>query len=300
MSGRISERMRFGTTANRIAQVRLTADDIQETAISGRRLRNLSTDPVSAVRVLRNRNKLENAQQFKRTIDYAKGYMQKTEDALRGIGDALIRAKELAVQQVNGTWDAQTREIVSAEVRNLGDQVVQLGNSTYGDKYVFGGFRNGTPPIAPDGTFGGDDGLMFLQVDEDSFRPVNVSGREVFDSPPEHEDTKPNLVTTLRGMYLALQNNDVDGIRKAMVRIDEVTNSVIKNTALLGSRQLAVDDVAFRLERSEEMMQSDNNKLEGADPISSAMDLKRAEGAMNFTLKSSSDILAPTLLQFLK
>jgi flagellar hook-associated protein 3 FlgL len=128
---RVSERQRFSSTANRIAGVRAMQDEVQETAVSGRRVRKISTDPVAAVRVLRNRNKLENMQQFRRTIDYARGYLGTIEDSLRGVTEALMRSKELAVQQANGIWDPATRQIVAQEVRNLGDEIVQLGNSTY-------------------------------------------------------------------------------------------------------------------------------------------------------------------------
>ncbi|MCA2959739.1 MAG: flagellar hook-associated protein FlgL [Silvanigrellales bacterium] len=297
---RVSERLRFASTDNRIAGVRSTADEMQETAISGRRLRKMSTDPVSAVRVLRNRNKLENIQQFRRTLDYARGYLGKTEDSLRGVTDALVRAKELSVQQANGTWDAQTRQIVAEEVRNLADQVVQLGNSTYADKYVFGGFRNGLPPISPDGTYSGDDGVIFVQVDEDGFRPINLPGREIFEVQEPREGEKRPLVRVLRDLHQALNENDIDLLHSTMTRIDEATNDVVKSTALLGARQAAIEDVASRMDTSEVRFLADNNTLEGADPVASAMDLKRAEGAMQFTLKSSADIMQPTLLNFLK
>lgn len=297
---RVSERLRFANTENRIGNVKGVSDDAQETAASGRRLRRVSTDPVATVRVLRNRNKIENLTQFRRTIDYAKGYLSKTEDALRGIADSLIRAKELSVQQANGTWDAETREIVSAEVRNLAEQVTQLGNSTYADKYVFGGFRTGTPPLGADGTFGGDDGVIVVQVDEDNWRPVNIPGREIFDVPPDKEGGKLPLVQTLRELHRALSTNDVDLLHRSMSRLDEVTGEVVKATALLGSRQASIDDVSQRMDRSEEQLYSDSNALEGVDPIKAAMNLKRAQNAMEFTLKSSADILQPTLLTFLK
>jgi flagellar hook-associated protein 3 FlgL len=297
---RVSERMRYNSTDNRIASVKSVADDTQETAVSGRRLRKISTDPVATVRVLRNRTKLENIQQFRKTIDFARGYLGKTEDALRGVTDALVRAKELSVQQANGTWDAQTRQIVAEEVRNLADQVVQLGNATYADKYVFGGFRNGQPPISPDGTYSGDDGVIFVQVDEDGFRAINMPGREMFEVDAEKEGTKKPLVQVLRDLHQSLDSNDIDLLHQTMARLDSAISDVVKGTALLGSRQSAIEDVAQRMDRTEERYLSDNINLEGADPIASAMDLKRAQGAMQFTLQSSANVLQPSLLNFLK
>jgi flagellar hook-associated protein 3 FlgL len=297
---RVSDKMRFASTDNRIAQAKAFADETQETASSGRKLRAISTDPVSAVRVFRNRNKLENIQQFRKSIDYAKGYLSKTENSLRDMTESLIRCKDLAIQQSSSTWDAETRSIVAQEVRNLADEVVTLGNSTFADKYVFGGFRNGQPPVSPDGTFAGDDGSIFVQVDEDSFRPINVSGRDIFDVKPESEESTQPLVQTIRGMFEALDSNDVKHLQKTMVHIDRALDQTIKATASLGAKQAALDGVSSRLDKGEESYLADNNELEGADPVRMAMEMKRAEGALSFTLQSSSNILQPTLLNFLK
>ena len=297
---RVSDRMRFLSTDNRISSAKAFADDANETAVSGRSLRSISKDPVAAVRVLRNRNKLENIEQFRKSIDFAKGYLSKTEDALRDVNESLIRTKELAVQQANGTWDPESRAIVAEEVRNIADQLVQLGNSTFADKFVFGGFRNGQPPISPDGSYAGDDGSIFVQVDEDSFRPINLSGRDLFEVAPEEEGTAEPLVTTVRDMYQALSTNNLDKLRSTMATLDRAINQSIKATASVGAKQAALSSVMMRLDRGEEGFLSENNELEGANPVKMAMELKRAEGALNFTLQSSSNILQPTLLSFLK
>ena len=296
---RVSENSRYTSTQNRIGMVRQMADETQETAISGRKLHKMSDDPVAAVRVLKNKTKLENIRQYRKTLDFAKGYLSKTEDALLGVNESLMRAKELSVQQSNATWDANTRATVAEEIRELADHVVQLGNSTYGDRYVFGGFQTGQPPIAPDGNFLGDDGLVFVQVDEDSFRPINIPGREIFDVPPAEDGKNKPVVQVLRQIYGALKNNDMNTLHSSMQQLDLSLSRMIQSTASLGARRASIDDVGERLDRSEERLFIDNNELEAADPVKSAMDLKRAETAMQYTLQSSAKILSPSLMSFL-
>jgi flagellar hook-associated protein 3 FlgL len=104
----------------------------------------------------------------------------------------------------------------------------------------------------------------------------------------------------MRDLHQALNDNDMDLLHSTMSRIDEALGDVIKSTATLGARQTTIEGVVGRMDTAEARYLADNNNLEGADPIASAMELKRAEGAMQFTLKSSADILQPTLLNFLK
>lgn len=297
---RVSERYRYDSTQTRINMVRNAADDVQETAVSGRRIRKLSDDPVATVRVLRNRTKLENLNQFRKTLDFARGFLSKSEDAMMGINDALIRAKELSVQQANATWDASSRATVAQEIRQLAEHVVSLGNTTYADRYVFGGFQTTYPPISQEGRFLGDDGVIYVQVDEESWRPVNVSGRELFEVNPDKEDQSLPLVENLRKLAHALETNDLDSLHGSMVNLDSAIAHVIQITASLGARSAAIEDVGVRHDRSEESLLRDNNELEGADFVKTAMDMKRAESAVEFTLNSSSKILSPSLLDFMK
>jgi flagellar hook-associated protein 3 FlgL len=297
---RVSEMYRYDTTVERLNQMRTLADRVHETGISGRKLFRISDDPVASVRVMRNRTKLLNIDEYRKTMEFARGFLSKTEDAMMSIGDALIRAKELSIQQANSTYDDVSHRAVAAEIKQIIDHIIVLGNTTFGDKYIFGGFKTDQPPVSPEGNFLGDDGLIFVQLDEDSFRPINVIGRELFDVPPEVEGVRTPLIQTLRNLYVSLVNDDKDLLHKSMVDIDTVFEQILTSTASLGARRAAIEDVAERQERSEVRLHTDNNLLEGADPVKSALDLRRVETALDFSLKSSSKILSHSLLDFLK
>lgn len=297
---RISEQYRYGSTMDRIGNVKNIADDVNDTAISGRKLKRISDDPVATIRVLRNRTRITNLDQYRKTLDFGRGYLAKTEDALSSIYESLIRAKELAIQQSTDIYDEPSRKAVAEEIRQILGHVIILGNTTYNDKYVFGGFQTTQPPVSPDGHYLGDDGFIFVQVDEDSFRPININGRSVFDVPGGLEGKRPPLVSILENMYESLFAWDKDKLHQSMVDLDGAMNSVVTATASLGARRVALEDVSERLDRGESQLHSDNNNLESADMVKSALDLKRAENALNFTLQASSKMLTPSLLEFLK
>lgn len=297
---RVSERMKYEATHNRVNEARFFALDIQDQAASGRKLRQVSDDPSGAVRVFRNRTRLENIGQFRRTNDYVEGFLGKTEDSLRSISESVMRAKELAVQQSNGVWDAGSRKTVSFEVQQLAQQIVQLGNSTYGDRYVFGGFQTASPPISGDGHYAGDDGLIYVQLDEDTFRPINIPGRRIFEIAVKDQGAEVPLLKIVQDFKDALEFNDVQGIFRASSRLDGALTQLAEMTASLGARRAAVRDAAERLDTLEEFALKDNVSLESADQVSTALDMKRAETALSYTLNASAKVLGPSLMEFLK
>jgi flagellar hook-associated protein 3 FlgL len=297
---RVSENQRFQSTAGRMAAARANVDQIQEQAISGRQLHNVSDDPVAVVRSLRTRSQLSNVAQFRKTIDFARGFMSITEDALRSINESLIRAKELAVQQSNSTYDESSRRSVAQEIRQIEEHIVSLGNSTYNDRYVFGGYQTFKPPISPDGHYLGDDGVIFVQVSEDTFKPINTPGRAIFGDMDEMDQTRAPLLQTIRGLAEALEDNDLDSVHDRMSELDRASSTIINSIAKVGSRSTSIGDVASRVDLVEERLNQDAVRLEGADPSKTALELKRAESALEYTLNSSSRILTPSLLTYLK
>jgi flagellin-like hook-associated protein FlgL len=74
---------------------------------------------------------------------------------------------------------------------------------------------------------------------------------------------------------------------------------VVNATATLGAKRAAFADLNGRLDKNEEELLIDNNTLESADPIKAALDLKRAETTLQYTLQSSSKTIQPSLLQYL-
>lgn len=297
---RISDNQRFLSTQDRMAKARMAADRVQEQAVSGRKLHRVSDDPVAVVRSLRNRTQLSNLDQFRKTIDFARGFLSISEDALRSMNESIIRAKELAVQQSNSTYDAASRLTVSKEIRQIEEHLIALGNSTYNDRFVFGGFQTYRAPISPDGHYLGDDGVIFIQTDQDTFKPVNIPGRAIFGSETEQGVERVPLLVTISELAQGLEDDDLELVHQKMVELDMASENIINTLATVGSRSTAVEDVANRLDFKEERLQKDSQNLEGVDPARTALDLKRASSSLEYTLNSSSKILAPTLMNYLK
>lgn len=76
----------------------------------------------------------------------AKTFLTFQEDILAQVGDAMIRAKEIASQGASDLADADVRSHLAKEVFAIRDQISNLANSTYQGKYVWGGIDDDDPP----------------------------------------------------------------------------------------------------------------------------------------------------------
>ena len=298
---RISERQRYAITQSRVEDAKSNNAKMLEMMSTQKRINALSDDPVGAGQAVKYKSSIAGAKQYLRNIDFAKGYIERTESALSGIHEVLIRAKELAVGMANSTYGAESRTATARELKEIMDSVVSMGNSTYGGRYVFGGFRTQTPPLSRDGAFMGDDGAIFLQIGEGTFRRVNLSARELFEATPQDRDGGHfNMIDCLDVLYTGLNTNDVAMIRVAMDELDWQLEKSSSYQATLGSVFNALEETRKRVDLGEELTTAGLSRIEDSDMYEAASDFKKTEAILQSTLLASNKLLQPSLLNFLQ
>jgi flagellar hook-associated protein 3 FlgL len=132
--------------ANLQTNLRRVAES-QEQVSSGRRIQKASDDPAGASRAIQTRGSIRALDQYQRNIAMANSRAASEETALNQLGDLLSRARELGMSQGSATADASTRAITRAEVDQLLQAAIQLGNTKFGDEYLFGGQTADRPPF---------------------------------------------------------------------------------------------------------------------------------------------------------
>lgn len=178
---RVSDRMAFDQIARNISKNRSEMAQLQNQAATQKRVTKPSDDPVAASRVLFSRTEQRGNEQFIKNLNYARSFLDFTEQSLGEVAEIIMRAKELALSQANdASSNAQSKKIVAAEISQLHDQAVQIGNRKLGERYIFGGYKTTTPPFDLDGEYYGDTGELKIHIDKDAFLAMNVPGNAVF------------------------------------------------------------------------------------------------------------------------
>jgi flagellar hook-associated protein 3 FlgL len=206
---RIADKMAFEQVQSNVAKNRSTMSDLQNQAATQKRVTKPSDDPLAAARVLSNRVDLQGNKQFTKSLNYARSFLEFTDQSLSEITDALMRAKELAVSQANdASASGQSRKVVATEVNQLYNQLIQVGNRKLGDRFIFGGYKTQAAPFDPQAQYVGDGGEMMIHVDKEAFIPMNVPGSRVFFgegfSPEGFHFSTPDQAMTIEELHAQL------------------------------------------------------------------------------------------------
>lgn len=298
---RVSENQRYTQVESRVQRAKEANANSMDDLSTLKTIREISDNPIGASRAIRYRDQISSMDQHVKNMEMSKGFMQRAEDALQGLSDNLMRAKELAVSMANDTYDAGSREATAREIREIVDEIVLIGNSQFANRFVFAGFRNGTPPINADGKYVGDDGSIFVQVAPGAFRPINIPARNLFEpDADERMQGHTEMIYALQNFYESLRENDKSGIHKALSELDFHMDKTTGFLASIGGMWNAVNKTQGRTEKDTDFTKAALSQVEDADAFKATSDFKRTEAGLQSTLMASNKVLQPSLMNFMQ
>lgn len=177
---RVSDKMIQAQLLTNLNKNRSEISDLQTQAASLKKITKPSDDPTGVSKVMQNKTEVKNLEQFDKNIFYAKTFLDISESTLASLGEALVRAKELAIQASSDSNSGMPRELISSEISQIRNSVIEMGNRRFGDRYVFGGYKTTQAPFDKEGKYSGDDNLIQVQNMHGQFVPLNIVGSEVF------------------------------------------------------------------------------------------------------------------------
>ncbi len=252
---------------------------IQEAITTGKKINRPSDNPQGTKQVLKFRTLLSTIDQYSENINFATDWSQITNDVLETTNDLLQRCKEIAVSHVNGSSTEETRATFITEVQGIFQDLIQIANTKYDDRYLFSPESMDTPPFDEatlleeplDNT--GPEFAMEIQIGEEKKIQMNMSKR-VFSGGEEGE----NLFEVVDQLWRALlKADDTESITAALENIDLALEQTTQHLSIVGNRMRD-------LERNQKQLNKLKYNIETS--LSQKEDIDIAEKIIEFSLKT--------------
>jgi len=287
---RVANRFIFESVKYNLGSISEELSKANEIATTGKRINNLSDDPVSLAQSLNIRSTLSNINQMGRNISFGNSWLTASESALTSVQNIISDAKALCVQMASATTGSEQRASAAENVQNMLDEIVSLANTDVAGNYIFAGSKTDTIPFAQDGTYNGDNTPFSIKISRNSTIEIGNDGQAVFGT----------VFNTLADLKTALQSNDLGGIQNAMDNLDGHFDDISTKISDAGSK-------TNRLEIKDNIYQNLNfsnterlSRIEDADIAEAIMNVKAAELTYQAALASSSKVMTLTLMDYLK
>jgi flagellar hook-associated protein 3 FlgL len=304
MSTRITNQMISRSVLSDLNDVSNRLAQTQQKMSSGKQITRASDDPYGASRALTLRGELAGTQQYQRNVSEATAWQDVTDSALSTMSDALLRARDLAVQGASDGAGAAARTAAAQEIDQLIESVKQAANASYSGHYVFSGTATSTPPYVVGGSdaYAGDAGVVAREIGPGVSVQVNVLGSAVLGSGQGAADGK--LLNVLRDISQHLKSGttaDANTLRTTDLKgLDTSLDTINTVRATVGATTNRLASADGRLQQVEESTTKLLSDVEDADMAKTYTDFSMQQSVYQSALRAGANIVQQSLLDFLQ
>lgn len=288
---RVTEKMIFQNTITHTGKSRENLARAQEELASGTRVLHPGDDPVAASLVVGHSVDKARYAAIGQTAQRAADELNAADTALDGITAVANRALEIATQFGNDSYSPTDRATAAVEVDGIYQQALSLLNTTYGGRYIFGGFRDGAPPFAADGSFLGDSNIRRVEVAPGLYQAASLDANTIVKGGTNGVD----LLQTMTDLSAALQQNDGPGIRAGLDHINDCIGQLAAGRTIAGMAQDQFQSAVATAQNATADEKVKIGTLLDADILDSSTRLASAQFALNATLSATAKTMSMSL-----
>ena len=299
MSTRISSTQIVNSSVFGIEEAYSRFDTAQRKVNTGKQLETPSDNPAGASQTLEYRERVSELDQFGRTLDQATNFLSTSESALDNVTSLTQQARTLAVQGASDTVDSNARATLGGQIDNIIRQIAAIGNTTYGNRYVFSGQHTDIAPLIGTptgfkyvgGTAATNDADLDLDIGRGETIKTNVTGDQVF----------VPLLTTLGKLRDDVETGATGIVsRDDLSQLDTQLNNVLTVRADMGSKIQRLTQTTMRNAVTKNNYTKFISNIEDADIPTSIVEMQSAQTAYQAALQSTARTFQNSLLDFIK
>jgi flagellar hook-associated protein 3 FlgL len=294
MYNRVTQR---SITATSLAGLQANLDRVgrlQQQLSSGRLISVPSDSPTGTVSALQIRSEIRANEQYVRNAEDGIGWLSSIDGALTTSLEGVQRVRALTLQGMStGGNDAQSRAAMATELKAIREGLIQIANTKYLDRPVFGGATGDPVAYVAAGTFTADTTPVMRTVGDNVDLRVDYSGDEVFGTGTDQ------LFTVMADIAYHLETDptQLDG---DLIRLDKAKATMQTSVADIGARYGRMLTVRQAAEDRIITLKSSQSEVENIDLPKTITELQMQQVSYQAALAATARAIQPSLLDFLR
>ena len=181
--------------------------EMEEQVATQKKITKVSDDPHGMMKILSYQETLSKLDRYQSNMTSANMWLTTTNTVLEELSNILSEAKSLAMQEADNCGDGGDGHAGGIQlIEGYINGVIQIGNTSVGSQYIFGGSVTQTKPFNDDGTYNGDSHVLSAEVGSGVYQAYNIPGSEFLTV-----DLDPDLGAPLSSSGLTVQLSDLNG-----------------------------------------------------------------------------------------
>ncbi|REK66470.1 MAG: flagellar hook-associated protein 3 [Cohnella sp.] len=295
---RITGTMQYTQLLTNLRNTQTGIYDWQNKLATGQRISKPSDDTVGIAYVMRYDTELNRSDQYLTNAQTGSGILNTMDSLMQQADDLLKRAHTLTLQARNDTITPEERKTIAAEIRQLREQMVLIGNSTYNGRYLFNGQKTDQPPYtsANAANESTDPGVFQLNVSPLVQVPVSITGEQIFGEAGSDD----NVFKIFDDLINHLETNNTSALDDDVDKILAASDRFSVQRAEIGARANRFTLMESRIESNIVNLQSLRSNVADVDYADAITQLQLKQNVFQAALATGAQIMRVSLVDFIK
>ncbi len=302
---------------------------------TGIKLNKPSDDPASIRPVLTTRTQIRHTDRYLETMGVTLDKMESTDGHLAHVENIMVRAKEIAINAVNGGMSDADLSVLADEIGQLRQELLDSANAKVDGKYIFSGYEESTIPfvenpaytaaayVSTDSTtwpyyYQGDNNPTELEITPGEYLEANLTGNDLIfgvsnttwtDSPPaanQSDAGRVDIFSVLTRVEEAIRAGNVDdpfgaggGIQAQIDNLELGADQERRLRSQLGNRAARVESAMLHQEDVKIDLEQILSRYQDTDAIENFNDIVKQETAFQAALSITAKVSQISILDYL-
>jgi flagellar hook-associated protein 3 FlgL len=310
---RVSTNQFSNSLVNQLGQLATRQDRLQTEAATGRRLRKVSDDPVSARRLMDLQAQAGTVAQYQKNIGRLQDASTAGFTSLRAVQKVSNRAGEIATL-AGGLKTPESLNAYAAEINKLIHQAAGELNRKQGDGYLFGGTKTDQPPFVVETdangditavTYQGNTAANAAEIAEGVTLAATVPGANTTGDGPKGLASDSRSGADLFNHLIALRNNLRAGDTAAIANTNraELQNDeahFLDQLGEFGATQARLESATSSASERSTAIAAESSREGDADLAETLVRITETQTAYQATLQSAAKLMNLSLMDYLR
>ena len=273
----------------------------QNQVSTGKRIKNLSDDPIGASYSIRYATDIGKEHQYMSNIESSNEILTATETALTSTNGVLARIRDLTVQASGVQQSENSRQSISVELEELKQELISLANTSYNGRYIFSGYKTNQKLMAEDGTYAitvADTEQINYQISENNVIQVNTLGTNVFGMGEEGD--MPKMIKDLEKLISAVNSGTPEEISACLTDIDDAQDTVLASITTIGGKMNRLDLARSRVTNNLTYLQEAQSLNDDVNVAEAITNLTAEKSVYNAALQIGATVIQQSLIDFIR
>ncbi len=293
---RINEQQIVSDLLYSLGQDNSSINKLQEQISTGQIVNSPSDNPALNQQLMLLQGQVNDNNVYSQNTQYANSFLNEQSTVLNSAVSILTNVKSMIVSAANDS-NAHDLQSYSTELGQQIKQLLDLSNTQFGGKYIFGGTETTSQPFfmnaaqtAVNANPNGVGGALQLNVGQQMTEQYNITGAEAFNNGKLFND------------LIAIENSMASGNTPSqadMATVSNYLNSMINTNAKAGAMMDRFNLIQNQLTSQNQTLQTTISNLGNTDVATAVIQLQQQQTTLNAALKTGSGIIQLSLANYL-